>query len=246
MTGEGKTMRENILSVIERVNSTVNGIVWGWPVIILILGTGVYLTMRTGGLQVRHFKESLNTTIIPTVRGIGRKKANDDRLRSVSQFEAFSTAISGTVGTGNIIGVVSAILTGGPGAVFWMWISAFFGMVTNYSENVLGLYFRKKDQNGSLSGGAFYYIANGLRQKWLGYLAAVFCVFAAIGMSGVQTNKISGTLAEAALRINASADAAAIRMIVGVIVAVITAVVIIGGIRSIASAPSREPRFQLR
>ena len=160
-------MWDKILSAVENVNNTVNGIVWGWPVIILILGTGIYLTARTRGLQITHFKESLNTTIIPTIKGLGKKKTGNDRLRSVSQFEAFSTAISGTVGTGNIIGVVSAILTGGPGAVFWMWVSAFFGMVTNYAENVLGLYYRKKDQNGNLSGGAFYYIANGLKWKWL-------------------------------------------------------------------------------
>ncbi len=231
-------MWEKLLSVIESVNNTVNGIVWGWPVIILILGTGIYLTIRTRGLQITHFKESLNTTIVPTIKGLGKKKAPDDRLRSVSQFEAFSTAISGTVGTGNIIGVVSAILTGGPGAVFWMWISAFFGMVTNYSENVLGLYYRKKDQNGNLSGGAFYYIANGLKWKWLGYLAAVFCMFAAIGMSGVQTNKISGTLAEAFSRINEAANVSTVRLIVGIIVAAITAVVIIGGIKRIGRVAS--------
>ena len=232
-------MWEKILSAIESVNNTVNGIVWGWPVIILILGTGIYLTVRTRGLQITHFRESLNTTIIPTLKGLGKKKKTEgDRLRSVSQFEAFATAISGTVGTGNIIGVVSAILTGGPGAVFWMWVSAFFGMVTNYAENVLGLYYRKKDKHGNLSGGAFYYIANGLKWKWLAYLAAIFCVFAAIGMSGVQTNKISGTLAEAFSRVNAAASVDTVRLIVGIIVAVITAVVIIGGIKRIGRVAS--------
>ena len=190
-------MWEQLLSTIEKVNSFLNGIVWGWPVVILILGTGILLTIRTKFLQVRKFGESLNTTIVPALKSLGKKKEKDNRVKSVSQFEAFSTAISGTVGTGNIVGVVSAILTGGPGAVFWMWISAFFGMVTNYSENVLGLYFRKKDKDGNLAGGSFYYIANGLKWKWLAYCAAIFCVFAAIGMSGVQTNKISGTLSEA-------------------------------------------------
>ncbi len=231
-------MLEKLITQIESINNTVNGIVWGWPVIILILGTGILLTVRTRALQVRHFGESLNTTIIPTLKGLGKKKQEDGRLNSVSQFEAFSTAISGTVGTGNIIGVVSAILTGGPGAVFWMWISAFFGMVTNYSENVLGLYFRKKDKDGNLSGGAFYYIAYGLKWKWLGYLASIFCIFAAIGMSGVQTNKISGTLAEAYARATASQSTETVRFIVGVIVAVITAVVIIGGIKRIGRVAS--------
>ena len=228
----------NIISAIEKVNDAVHGVVWGWPVIILILGTGIFLTVRTKFLQVTHFKESLNTTIVPTIKSLGKKKDKDSRLQSVSQFEAFSTAISGTVGTGNIIGVVSAILTGGPGAVFWMWMSAFFGMVTNYSENVLGLYYRKRDKEGNLSGGAFYYIAYGLKWKWLGYLAAVFCTLAAVGMSGVQTNKISGTLAEALSRANISQNTDMVKLIVGIIVAVITAVVIIGGIKRIGKVAS--------
>ncbi len=231
-------MFENILSVIEKVNNAVNGIVWGWPVIILILGTGIILTVRTKVLQITHFRESLATTIIPTLKGLGKKKEKDSRVNSVSQFEAFSTAISGTVGTGNIVGVVSAILTGGPGAVFWMWVSAFFGMVTNYAENVLGLYFRKKDKNGNLSGGAFYYIAYGLKWKWLGYVAAVFCMLAAVGMSGVQTNKISGTLSEAFSRATSSQNTATVKFIVGIIVAVMTAVVIIGGIKRIGKVAS--------
>ena len=232
-------MWEQFISGVESVNGFINSLVWGWPVIILILGTGILLTVRTKLLQVRHFGESLNTTIIPALKSLGsRKKNKDTRLKSVSQFEAFSTAISGTVGTGNIIGVVSAILTGGPGAVFWMWISAFFGMVTNYSENVLGLYFRKKDKNGNLSGGAFYYIANGLRWKWLAYCAAVFCVFAAIGMSGVQTNKISGTLTETASKLFTVENAGMVKFIIGAVVAVLAAVIIIGGIQRIGKVTS--------
>ena len=231
-------MWQNLLSSIEQVNNVLNGIVWGWPVIILILGTGILLTVRTRFLQVTHFGDSLRTTIIPALKSLGKKGSKDTRVKSVSQFEAFSTAISGTVGTGNIIGVVSAILTGGPGAVFWMWISAFFGMVTNYSENVLGLYFRKKDRHGNLSGGAFYYIANGLRWKWLAYCAAVFCVFAAVGMSGVQTNKISGTLAEAIGSVTSASEIPALRVIVGICVAVLAALIIIGGIQRIGKVTS--------
>ncbi len=231
-------MFNGFISAVEKVNDAVNGIVWGWPVIILILGTGILLTVRTKFLQITHFKESLNTTIIPTLKSLGKKKEQDTRAKSVSQFEAFSTAISGTVGTGNIIGVVSAILTGGPGAVFWMWVSAFFGMVTNYSENVLGLYFRKKDKEGNLSGGAFYYIAYGMKQKWLGYIAAAFCMLAAVGMSGVQTNKISGTLAEAYSRAVSGGNTGIVKLVVGIIVAVVTAVVIIGGIKRIGKVAS--------
>ena len=231
-------MWENILSNVEQVNSFLNSIVWGWPVVILILGTGILLTIRTRFLQVTHFGESLNTTIIPALKSLGRRKSKDTRLNSVSQFEAFSTAISGTVGTGNIIGVVSAILTGGPGAVFWMWVSAFFGMVTNYSENVLGLYFRRRDKKGNLSGGSFYYIANGLKWKWLAYCAAIFCVFAAIGMSGVQTNKISGTLAQTSATFFNVPNDTMTKLLIGIVVAAIAAVIIIGGIQRIGKVTS--------
>ena len=125
------------IEAVASINGKINGVVWGWPVIILILGTGLLLSIRTGFLQIRKFGDSMNSTIIPTVKSIGKKRS--DGSRGVSQFEAFATAISGTVGTGNIIGVTAAIITGGPGAVLWMWVSAFFGMVTNFAENVLGL-----------------------------------------------------------------------------------------------------------
>lgn len=227
-------MWEKILKVVEDVNGKINGIVWGWPMIILILGTGVIITILLKGMQVRKFKDSINSTIVPAIKEIGKKKEKSNKKEnSISQFEAFSAAISGTVGTGNIIGVTSAILTGGPGAVVWMWISAFFGMITNYAENLLGLYYRKKDKDGNFSGGAFYYIAYGLKQKWLGYLAAFFCMVAAIGMSGVQTNKISGTITSV---INNDSNTA--KIVIGIIVAVITSVVIIGGIKRIGKIAS--------
>ena len=142
-------MWDSFIEAVTKINDWVNGVVWGWPMIIMILGTGILLTIRTRLLQVRKFGESMSSTIVPAVKDMGKKKGKKDK-NSVSQFEAFSAAISGTVGTGNIIGVTSAILTGGPGAVLWMWISAFFGMVTNYSENVLGLYYRKKGNGRQL------------------------------------------------------------------------------------------------
>lgn len=112
---------DKVLEVIAKVNAAINGVVWGWPMIILILGTGIYLTIRTKVLQVRKFGTSWGETIVPTVKSMGKKqKTLDKKENTVSPFEAFATAISGTVGTGNIIGVTSAIMTGGPGAVFWM------------------------------------------------------------------------------------------------------------------------------
>ncbi len=226
------------INVVTEVNNFINGIVWGWPVIILILGTGLWLSIRTRFLQVRKFGNAWGSTIIPTVKSIGKKPKQKDGVKTVSQFEAFSAAISGTVGTGNIIGVVAAILTGGPGAVFWMWVSAFFGMVTNYAENVLGLYYRRKNQDGEFSGGAFYYIYYGLRWKWLGYIAAVFCMLAAIGMSGVQTNKISGTVAGSLDQAFHFENMLVVKLVIGICVAVVAAVIIIGGIKRIGKVAS--------
>lgn len=240
---------DKFFEVVAKVNSYINGLVWGWPMIILILGTGILITVRTKVMQVRKFKVSLNETIVPTLKSIGKKQPSKSRKEnSISQFEAFATAISGTVGTGNIIGVSSAIMTGGPGAVFWMWVSAFFGMITNYAENVLGLYFRKKEKNGDFSGGPAYYLSEGIGRnkdgKWgdflktigkiLAVMAAVFCTFAAIGMSGTQTNKMSATFQS----VFTSVDKTTVALIVGVIVAIVLALIILGGIKAIGRVAS--------
>ena len=234
---------------LEKINSAVNAVVWGWPMIILILGAGILLTVRSKFLQVRKFGTSWGETIIPTVKSIGKKPAKDKKKdkNTLSPFQAFATAISGTVGTGNIVGVSSAIMTGGPGAVFWMWISAFFGMVTNYAENVLGMFFRKKEKNGEFSGGPAYYLSEGLGRnikgkggsllrglgKTLGVMAAVFCLFAAIGMSGAQTNNISSTY-QAVL----PGSDQTVGLIVGIVVAVVLALVVLGGLKSIGTVAS--------
>lgn len=142
----------------------------------------------------------------------------------LSQFQAFSAAIAGTVGTGNIVGVSTALCLGGPGAIFWMWFSAFFGMLTNFCENVLGIYFREKDENGEYHGGAMYYITHGLGLKWLAYMFSAFCMLAAIGYNMAQVNSISSTLLNS-LNIPVIAT--------GIAVAIIVFLVIIGGIKRI-------------
>ena len=239
---------ERILEVVAKINSAINSVVWGWPMIILIFGTGIYLTVRTKFLQVRKFGTSWGETIIPTVKSIGKKQSKmmNSNEKTISPFEAFATAISGTVGTGNIIGVTAAIMQGGPGAVFWMWISAFFGMVTNYAENVLGMYFRKKGADGEFSGGPMRYLSEGVGRdvegkkgqflktfgKVLGIMAAVFCTFAAIGMSGAQTNNIAGTFEDIFSGV-AGVNTDVVVLIVGIVVAVMLALVILGGIKAI-------------
>ncbi len=238
---------DKILEVVEKVNSFINGIVWGWPMVILILGTGILLTVRTRVLQVTKFKKSIGETLVPTFKSIKTKKKTEKKENSISPFEAFATAISGTVGTGNIIGVTSAIVTGGPGAVFWMWISAFFGMVTNFSENVLGMFFRKKSASGDFAGGPMYYLSEGLPLqaksekgkkllgglgKVLGVMAAVFCGLAAIGMSGTQTNNIASTIAFAL----PDANAKILKLVAGIVIAVVLALIILGGVKRIGRA----------
>ena len=182
---------------------------------------------------------------------MGKKRTSIKGEKTISPFEAFATAISGTVGTGNIIGVTSAIMTGGPGAVFWMWISAFFGMVTNYAENVLGMYFRKKDSTGEFSGGPMQYLSEGIGRnvkgkggsvlrglgKVLGVMAAVFCVFAAIGMSGAQTNNIAGTFEDIFGKME-GVNTDLVVLIVGIVVAIVLALVILGGIKAIGRVTS--------
>ena len=237
---------DKFISGVTKVNDFVNGIVWGWPMIILILATGIVLTILTKFLQVRKFGASVDETLGNTVRSMRRKNEKVQSKNTISPFEAFATAISGTVGTGNIVGVTSAIMTGGPGAVVWMWISAFFGMVTNYSENVLGMYFRKREKDGEFSGGPAYYLSEGIGRnvkgklgsflrglgKTLAVLAAVFCTFAAIGMSGVQTNKMSATI-QGVIGSNNEKTNTMIALIVGVVVAIVLALIVLGGIKSI-------------
>ena len=221
-------------NIVDFINTNI---LWGIPMILVILCTGIFITVRTRALQLRKFGVSLSTTIVPTVKSIFKPKKKDKSgKKTVSQFEAFSAAISGTVGTGNIVGVAGAMLSGGPGAVFWMWVSAFFGLVTNYSENLLGLYFRKRDKDGEFSGGPMYYIENGIGAKWLAKIFAACCTLAAIGMGMVQVNSISGTVSTAV-----SSDAATqhtVAWIIGIVVMLLTAVIILGGIKRIGKVAS--------
>ncbi len=225
---------EALTNIIAFINSNI---LWGIPMVVAILGTGIWLTVRTRALQVRKFGTSITTTIVPTVKSIAKPQKKKNGEKTISQFEAFSAAISGTVGTGNIVGVVTAILSGGPGAVFWMWVSAFFGLVTNYSENVLGLFFRKKDKQGNVSGGPMYYISEGLGLKWLALIFAFCCSLAAVGMGMVQANSISGTLKNT-FSGNNEHTATIISIVAGIAVVILAALIIIGGIKRIGKVAS--------
>ena len=219
------------MDFIMAINDKVNAFVWGPIMLALLVGTGVYLSVRVGFIQVGKFGYMWKNTIGTLFDG----KHKDKLVDGITPFQAVSTALASTVGTGNITGIATAITIGGPGAVFWMWISAFFGMVTKYSEILLALTFREKNAKGENVGGPMYYIENGLGWKWLAVLFAIFAALASFGIGNMtQSNSIAQAL-EQTFSIPT--------WISGVIVAIVVAVVILGGIKSIASVNEKVVPF---
>jgi alanine or glycine:cation symporter, AGCS family len=203
--------------------NAVSAIVWGPPTLILLVGTGIYLTVRLRGLQLRMLRHALYLAFVV-------RREPGDQPGDISHFQALMTALAATVGTGNIAGVATAIATGGPGALFWMWITGLFGMATKYAEAVLAVRFRHRDSRGAMCGGPMYYLTDGLGLPWLGTLFAIFTAIAAFGIGNmVQSNSV----ADAAEHTFGIAPALS-----GVIMAVATGAVILGGIRSIGRAAS--------
>lgn len=222
-----------ILNIIDKISTFIGdelNVGLSLIMMVLILGTGILLTIRLRFSQITEFGHSIGQTIAPAVKDIFSKKKKDGKNKSaVSQFQAFSAAIAGTVGTGNIVGVSTALCLGGPGAIFWMWFSAFFGMLTNFSENVLGIYYRQKNDKGEYRGGAMYYITHGLGWKWLAFMFAAFAVLASIGYNMAQVNSISATF-KGSFHIPV--------WVTGIIIAAIVALVIVGGIQRISKVAS--------
>ena len=228
---------DNFLNIVEKVNNAVNGVVWGWPALILLAFVGVLMTCLTKFFQLTHIGHWFKNTIGAIFGDKRVTKHTSDK--SISQFQSLCTALAATVGTGNIAGVASAIVIGGPGAVFWMWLIAFFGMMTNYSENVLGILYRIKNRDGEWSGGAMYYLRDGLGSKphckYIGAVLAVlfscFCMLASFGIGNMtQVNTITTNM-QSAFNIP--------RIVTGVVVMVLAGLVIIGGIKRIAAVTEK-------
>ena len=216
-----------MLAQIEAINSAVNGVVWGPIMLVLLVGTGIYLTFRTRGLQARRFGFILRNTI-GTLFSKDKKKSGSQH--NLTPFQAVSTALAGTVGTGNIAGVTGAIFVGGPGAVFWMWVSAFFGMMTKYAEIVLSVKYRQVDEKGAHYGGPMYYIEKGAGQKWLAILFALLGGIACFGIGNIaQSTEIAG-----AVQSLTGLDP----LYTGIILAILTAIVVIGGVKRIGQVAS--------
>ena len=248
---------EKILKAIESVNGEINSVVWGAFGLLLLVGTGIIVTCMTKFFQVSHiglwFKETLGSLFKKDVIKHSKEKG------SISPFQALCTALAATVGTGNIAGVAAAICIGGAGAVFWMWVAAFFGMMTNYAENVLGIYFRRKNENGEWSGGAMYYLTDGLgKKKGMKYvgkvLAILFCIFAMLASFGIgsmgQVNKIVTNVAQAfdvtALSsIEVFSGVSLYNIILGAIIMALTALITLGGLKRIANVAEKIVPFMV-
>ena len=207
---------------IEGVNHFINGIVWGPVMLCAMLGIGVFYSVRTGFFQVRHFPVWWSETIL----SVFRNKSNKGKNGMISPFRAMSTALAGAIGTGNIVGVAGAMALGGAGAVFWMWVAAFFGMATSFAEIVLGIRYREV-KNGSYVGGPMYYIEKGLGCRWGAVCFAVLCVLVSLGMGNMtQANSVAG-----ALRLSFGIPP----VICGAVLSAVTGLIIFGGISRISA-----------
>ena len=232
-------MLEQFYTNVTHINSAINNVVWGVPMLALIILTGLFYTLRTKGFQFTHLGEVFQNTISGILNP--NKKSKKEK-NSISQFQALTTALAATIGTGNIAGVATAIVVGGPGAIFWMWISALLGMITHFSEIILGMYFRKKTANG-YSGGAMYYLQYGvgekMKMKTLGkVLAILFATFTFIASYGIgnmtQVNSIVDAMGS-----NFSIP----HLPLGIIIAITVAIIIFGGITRIAKVTEKVVPF---
>ena len=219
---------EKFLEIVMNAERAANDFVWGPIMLALLVGTGVFLTFRTGWVQVRRFGYIMRNT----VGSLFRKKGQTDHGSNLSPFQAVTTALAGTVGTGNIAGVTGAIFIGGPGAVFWMWVSAFFGMCTKYAEIALALKFRDTGADGVHKGGPMYYIENGLGKSWK-WLAVVFALLGGLASFGIgniaQSSEIAGAV---------SGLFGLDPMVTGVALTLLVGVVVLGGVKRIGQVTS--------
>ena len=230
--------KKSMLSTIEAINSAVNNFIWGVPAMICIIGVGLVLSFRTRFLQIRKFPYAMKVTF---GRMFKKREASDGAM---TPFQAVCTALAATVGTGNIAGVAGAIAIGGPGAVFWMWISAILGMCTKFSEVTLAVHFREKNVHGDLVGGPMYYIKNGLKKHWhwLAYLFSAFGVLTVFGTgNATQVNTITTAINTALMNYHViSKDAVpTVNLVVGIILAVLIALILLGGIRRIGQVTEK-------
>ena len=227
-----------MLHTIETINSAVNNFIWGIPAMVCIIGVGLYLSIRTHFLQIRKFPYAIRTTI---GRMFHKRNASEG---AITPFQAVCTALAATVGTGNIAGVAGAIAIGGPGSVFWMWVSAVLGMCTKFSEVTLAVYYREKNADGDLVGGPMYYIKNGLGRRflWLAYLFASFGVLTVFGTgNATQVNTITTAINSALINFHVitQEQTSITNLAIGIIITVLIALILLGGIKRIGQVTEK-------
>lgn len=227
-----------MLERVDAINSVINNFIWGVPAMICIVGVGLYLSFRTRFLQIRKFPYAMKVTF---GRMFKKKEASDGAL---TPFQAVCTALAATVGTGNVAGVAGAIAIGGPGAIFWMWMSAILGMCTKFSEVTLAVHFRETNKHGDLVGGPMYYIKNGLKKHWhwLAYLFSAFGVLTVFGTgNATQVNTITTAIDSALYNYNIiSPDSAkTLNLVIGIVLAGLIALILLGGIKRIGQVTEK-------
>lgn len=226
------------MEAISRINDAVNGFVWGVPAMVCIVGVGLWLSFGTRFLQIRKFGYAMKTIL---GKVFSKETAKEG---SVTPFQAVCTALAGTVGTGNIAGVAGAIAIGGPGAVFWMWCSALLGMCTKFSEVTLAVHFREKNKHGDWVGGPMYYIKNGLSKKWR-FLAVLYAILGILTVFGTgnatQVNTIVASIDSALMNMGIVSENSlgGLNLIMGVIIAILVAIVLVGGVKRIGSVAEK-------
>lgn len=222
-----------MLETIKSINDVINGLVWGVPAMVCIIGVGILLSVRTGFIQFRKFPYAMKATLGKIFK---KSEAGEG---SITPFQAVCTALAATVGTGNIAGVAGAIAIGGPGAVFWMWISALLGMCTKFAEVTLAVHFRERNEHGDYVGGPMYYIKNGLSKKWH-FLAVLYAAFAVLTVFGTgnatQVNTITTAINSALLNYNVINESTQgmVSLTIGIVITVVVGMVLLGGIKRIA------------
>ena len=225
------TFMNSAVDTIAKINGVLNDFIWGPIMLAFFLCVGLMFTLRTKVFQITHIKEWLDITFLQLFKKGNKKVLKTKDKHAISQFQSLCTALAATIGVGNISGVAIALALGGPGAIFWMWLSAFLGMMTNYAENALGIKYRYKNEKGNWVGGAMIYIEKGLGWKWLAIIFSIFCMCASFGIGNMsQSNEIANGLAN---------SFGIPKPVTAILIMVFTALVILGGIKRIAAVTEK-------
>ena len=225
------------MELVQQINQAINDVVWGPPMLIMLIGVGILMTVRSGGLQFRRFGYAMRNTLGKVLK---KSEAGEGEI---TPFQAVATALAGTLGTGSIAGITTAVTLGGPGTLFWLWITALIGMVTKYAEVLLAVKFRERNERGDWVGGPMYYIKNGLGKNWK-WLGVIFCVFAALAALGtgnaIQAGNIVGAINTLVLSIDPSFGGTdTLKLVLGIVLAILAAVVLFGGVKRLGAVTEK-------